>query len=200
MITGMIRRLFLLAICGVLLVTAVSKEVLAESVTGLRLGIRNNLTLVVIEGDAPIPFKYFTLGDPYRVVLDLPEMNWKVPRNTSRSKGLVGNLRYGLYEPGTFRVVLDLKRAAKVKRAYELKPYGKYKHRIVLELKQPAGLHSSPQLRNRRGFAKNQNRWLHHCRLNDCGPVAERSWLLTPAMAGSTRAILLVVAKSGKKM
>ncbi|MEO1206973.1 MAG: N-acetylmuramoyl-L-alanine amidase [Pseudomonadota bacterium] len=50
----------------------------------------------------------FTLSDPYRVVLDMPDVRFAFPKGTvTRSQGLVKAFRYGLFAPGKARIVLD---------------------------------------------------------------------------------------------
>ncbi len=58
--------------------------------------------------DRPLSFRLFTLADPYRIVLDLPEVGWRLPaRPLPGADGAFKRLRYGLYRPGNSRVVLD---------------------------------------------------------------------------------------------
>jgi N-acetylmuramoyl-L-alanine amidase len=77
---------------------------------------------VVISLSQRSDFRVFTLADPYRVVIDLSEVEWKVPSGTKlRGQGLVAGMRYGLFKAGTSRVVLDLMEPSEVARA-ELLP------------------------------------------------------------------------------
>lgn len=72
-------------------------------------------TLTVSAAEAPA-FSLFTLGDPPRLVLDLPGTVWSggaVPDGT----GLVRGMRVGINRPGVTRVVLDLARPVSVTRA-----------------------------------------------------------------------------------
>ena len=58
--------------------------------------------------DRALSFRLFTLADPYRVVLDLPEVGWRLPaRPLPGQQGIFRGLRYGLFRPGNSRVVLD---------------------------------------------------------------------------------------------
>ncbi|MCH9765337.1 MAG: N-acetylmuramoyl-L-alanine amidase [Alphaproteobacteria bacterium] len=50
----------------------------------------------------------FTLSNPYRVVIDMPEVAFALPDGTGRSgRGLVREFRYGLFSEDKGRVVLD---------------------------------------------------------------------------------------------
>lgn len=60
----------------------------------------------------------FTLGNPDRVVLDLPEIDFQLPDEAGRNGvGLVRSFRYGLLGSGRSRVVIDTTRPARVARA-----------------------------------------------------------------------------------
>ena len=50
----------------------------------------------------------FTLADPYRVVIDLPDVVFRLPKGTGQDgKGLVSAFRYGLLAEGKARIVMD---------------------------------------------------------------------------------------------
>ena len=51
----------------------------------------------------------FTLADPYRIVLDLPQVRFALPDGVGASgRGLISAFRYGLISPGKSRIVLDV--------------------------------------------------------------------------------------------
>src|SRR5262245_26691561 len=88
------------------------------AITDARLGVEPGLTRVVISLTQRSDFRVFTLADPYRVVIDLNEVDWKVPSGTKlQGQGLVAGMRYGLFKAGTSRVVLDLMEPSEVARA-----------------------------------------------------------------------------------
>ncbi|MFN3259408.1 MAG: N-acetylmuramoyl-L-alanine amidase [Pikeienuella sp.] len=64
------------------------------------------------------PFRLFTLDDPPRIVLDLPETDWSgaAPPSATGLR-LVGGLRFGARAGGA-RVVVDLRRPARILRAH----------------------------------------------------------------------------------
>ncbi|MEE1555377.1 MAG: AMIN domain-containing protein, partial [Alphaproteobacteria bacterium] len=82
----------------------------AETVVhDIRIGIYNAKTRLVLDLSERPGFKIFALANPYRIVLDLPDINWRVPSGTARRKGgLIAGLRYGQFQPGNSRVVMDL--------------------------------------------------------------------------------------------
>ena len=62
-----------------------------------------------LELDRDLEFSVFALADPYRVIIDLPETDFRLPADaTDEAKGLVEAFRFGLFSPGKSRVVIDL--------------------------------------------------------------------------------------------
>ena len=107
----------------------------APVVTDIRVGIQHDVTSILFEFTEDTNAKVFVLGDPYRVVIDLPEVGWRLPpRPLPKSKGVYENLRYGLYKPGNSRVVLDLNKPAKIQNVSILVPDGIYSYRLAIDL------------------------------------------------------------------
>ena len=106
-------------ILGLVMLLGGAAEAAAKpAITDARLGVEPGLTRVVISLTQRSDFKVFTLADPYRVVIDMSEVDWKVPSgNKLQGQGLVAGMRYGLFKAGTSRVVLDLMEPSEVARA-----------------------------------------------------------------------------------
>ena len=63
----------------------------------------------------------FSLADPYRVIVDLPEVNFQMPAGLGTEKrGLVTGYRYGLFAPGKSRIVIDMSGPFLVDKAFVL--------------------------------------------------------------------------------
>lgn len=106
----------------------------APAVLSARIGDYPAKTRFVLDLSAPVTFSVFALADPYRVVIDLPEVDWRLePGNTPKSR-LIDGFRYGLFRPGTARMVLDVAQPAAVARSFLLPPGGGRGHRLVLDL------------------------------------------------------------------
>ncbi|MDE0810488.1 MAG: N-acetylmuramoyl-L-alanine amidase, partial [Alphaproteobacteria bacterium] len=102
----------------------------------LRIGVHGEKTRLVMDMDAPVRFSTLVLANPYRVVLDLPEVRFKLPANSkSIQTGGVAGYRFGLFEPGTSRVVIDLLEPRVVSRAFLLPPEASKGHRLVIDLR-----------------------------------------------------------------
>lgn len=116
---------------------AMAKAVIA--VTDVRVGLHGERTRVVLDLNQGVEFSIFTLPAPYRVVINLPEVSWSLaPQNLPENKGLISGLRFGLFSPGTSRMVIDAKGPVEVQKAFLLKPIkgqatGGH-HRLVLDL------------------------------------------------------------------
>lgn len=103
--------------------------------SGVRLGAHDSFTRFVVDLSQSVDFSLFTLNDPYRVVVDLPEVEWTFgEEHVPPGKGVVQTLRWGLFQPGQSRIVLDLKSPATVKQAFLLPPGGSNGWRFVVDL------------------------------------------------------------------
>jgi len=119
---------------GVLLASGVPASA-EPGVSSVRLGVHSDKTRVVLDLTERVDFKVFPLTDPYRLVVDLPAMNWRsVPQRNFRRTGLVNGLRYGLFSSSTSRVVLDLIGPAKIKKSFILPPASGKPYRLVLDI------------------------------------------------------------------
>lgn len=130
------RLLRALGLIGLLLCAGPLSAAAEPSVTDVRVGQHPDMTRFVMEIDAEPAYRIFTLADPYRVVIDLPQVDWQVPEDASerRTTGLIDALRFGLFAPGTSRVVLDAQAPVAVKKAFVLPPRKGYPHRLVVDL------------------------------------------------------------------
>ena len=78
----------------------------APQVSGARIGVYL-VKRVVLDVSSTVSFRVFTLPEPYRVVLELPEVTWARDLRSPSNGGLVTGMRFGLFKPGLSRVVLD---------------------------------------------------------------------------------------------
>jgi len=134
-----IERLFLRAMLAGAVVLGLflpaPLEAASAIVTDVRVGASQDATRVVFEVDRMVAFSVFTLSNPYRVVIDLPQVGWRLPaRPLPGASGVFRQLRYGLYKPGNSRVVLDIRSPAQVAKAFILESRGKSGYRLVVDL------------------------------------------------------------------
>ncbi|MCP9626617.1 N-acetylmuramoyl-L-alanine amidase [Rhodopseudomonas palustris] len=100
-----------------------------------RLAGDDTQTRFIVDLDAKVPLRAFTLADPYRVVIDLPQINFRLPAAVGTSgRGLIKAFRYGLVMPGGSRIVLELAGPARIAKADMLDAANGQPARMVIEL------------------------------------------------------------------
>jgi N-acetylmuramoyl-L-alanine amidase len=101
----------------------------------VRLGGDDKQTRFVVDLSEKIDMAAFTLADPYRVVIDLPQVTFKLPAKAGeQSRGLVKAFRFGLIMQGGSRIVLDTKGPVRVEKAFALNAAEGQPARLVLDL------------------------------------------------------------------
>jgi N-acetylmuramoyl-L-alanine amidase len=125
-------------------------------VSDVRVAGDDKQTRFILDLDKKFPLRAFALADPYRVVIDLPQVNFRLPAGSGgNGRGLIKAFRYGLVMPGGSRIVLDLAGPAKIEKAYVLDAANGQPPRMVIELEavdrtafvQALGADSRPDLR-----------------------------------------------------
>jgi N-acetylmuramoyl-L-alanine amidase len=113
-------------------------------------------TRFILDLDKKIPLRAFALADPYRVVVDIPQVSFQLEAGGGTvARGLIKAFRYGLVMPGGSRIVFDLTGPAKIKSATALDPANGQPARLVIELEaidrtsfvQTLAVESRPDLR-----------------------------------------------------
>ncbi|MCO5129195.1 MAG: N-acetylmuramoyl-L-alanine amidase [Xanthobacteraceae bacterium] len=101
----------------------------------VRLAGDGKQTRFVLDLDRKIDLRAFVLGHPARVVVDIPQVTFKLPDDIGRKgRGLIKAFRYGLVMPGGSRLVFDLSGPAKIEKAYVLDAANGQPPRLVVEL------------------------------------------------------------------
>ncbi|WP_247887139.1 N-acetylmuramoyl-L-alanine amidase [Azospirillum sp. SYSU D00513] len=104
------------------------------SVLGARLGIHPDKTRFVLELSESVPFTVAVLSDPYRVVVDLPDMAWPGSAPVYGGKGLIKRYAFNASELGGRRLVLETDGPVRVREAFLLPPKEGYGPRFVLDV------------------------------------------------------------------
>jgi N-acetylmuramoyl-L-alanine amidase len=77
----------------------------------------------------------FTLADPYRVVIDIPEVTFQLPPKAGDGgRGLIKAFRYGLMMPGGSRMVFDVTKPVRIDNVYVVDAADGAPARLVLDL------------------------------------------------------------------
>lgn len=103
--------------------------------TDVRVGGDEKLTRFVVDLTQKIDVTAFALANPYRVVVDLPQIAFRLPpKAAEQSRGLVKAFRYGLIMQGGSRIVLDTKGPVRVEKAFVLEATGDQPARLVIDM------------------------------------------------------------------
>jgi N-acetylmuramoyl-L-alanine amidase len=103
--------------------------------SGVRVAGDEKQTRFILDLDRKVDVRAFTLSNPYRVVLDIPQVTFNLPTGVGSSgRGLIQAFRYGLVMPGGSRMVFDLTGPAKIEKTYTMEAANGQPARLVLEL------------------------------------------------------------------
>jgi N-acetylmuramoyl-L-alanine amidase len=101
----------------------------------VRLAGDENQARLIIDLSHHLDIRAFTLANPYRVVIDLPQVTFQFPAKAGESgRGLIKAFRFGLVMQGGSRIVVDLARPARIDKAAVIEPANDQPARLVLEL------------------------------------------------------------------
>lgn len=99
-------------VCALAMLAAPSGSLRAESaavVTAAALAGDAGQTSFTIDLSRGVTAEVFTLANPYRVIVDLPDVGFNLPQAAgTQARGLVKTFRYGLFGEGKARIVLDV--------------------------------------------------------------------------------------------
>lgn len=104
------------------------------SVDDIRIASHGHVTRVVIDLSDRVSYRHIALGQPPRLAIDLPEVDWTVGEDASKAIGLIKGFRFGRPSPGVSRIVLDVAQPFEIDRIFELPPNGARGHRVVTDL------------------------------------------------------------------
>jgi N-acetylmuramoyl-L-alanine amidase len=104
----------------------------SPAATAIRLAGDSSNTRVIIDLSRKIELRAFTLADPDRVILDVPQLEFRIP--AAGGRGLVKAYRFGQVMQGGSRIVMDLTGPAHIDNAYVLDAANGQPPRLVMEL------------------------------------------------------------------
>lgn len=81
-------------------------ETHALTISSARIDVADGVSTVRLAIDGPVEAETFALDAPPRIIVDLPEVRWRL--SAPPPLGVVAGLRYGLAAPGRARLVIDL--------------------------------------------------------------------------------------------
>lgn len=103
--------------------------------SNIRIGVHPGKTRVVVDLSGAVEAQIFTLAEPYRLVIDLPQIEWALPEGKPLDgAGVVERFRFGDFETGTGRIVFDLGGPVEVAGKFTLPADGDKPWRLVVDL------------------------------------------------------------------
>jgi N-acetylmuramoyl-L-alanine amidase len=115
--------------------TGTAPESVASTVSAARVVGDNERTRFVADVDHTVPITVFTLADPYRVIIDLPEVHFTLGQGVGKGgRGLITAFRYGLISPGKSRIVIDTTGPVKVDKSFMLDAVEGEPARLVVDV------------------------------------------------------------------
>jgi N-acetylmuramoyl-L-alanine amidase len=101
----------------------------------VRVGGDAKETRFVMDLSEKVDVAAFTLANPYRVVVDMPQVTFNLPPKVGDTgRGLIKAFRYGLVMQGGSRIVIDAKGPVRVEKSFVLPPADGQPARLVLDL------------------------------------------------------------------
>ncbi|HEX4508500.1 MAG TPA: N-acetylmuramoyl-L-alanine amidase [Burkholderiaceae bacterium] len=135
----MIRRREVLARGGgLVLLLGAADLAFGASIVAVRIWPASDYTRVTIESDQPLAAKHFLAEDPYRLVIDIDNLELSPALRDLVGKvraddPYIAGVRVGQNQLRVVRLVVDLKQAV-APQQFELAPVAAYQHRLVFDL------------------------------------------------------------------
>ncbi len=103
--------------------------------TDIRVAGDDQSTRLIMDVTQNLGVRAFTLADPYRVVVDIPQTVFQLPPKSGETgRGLIKAYRFGLVMAGGSRIVIDVNKPVRIERAQVLDAKDGQPARLVLEL------------------------------------------------------------------
>jgi N-acetylmuramoyl-L-alanine amidase len=94
-----------------------------------------NRVRFIADMSEPLMPTVFTLADPHRIVVDLPEVLFALPENIGATgRGLITAYRYGLISAGKSRIVIDVSMPVAIDKMFVTEPGGGQPARLVIDV------------------------------------------------------------------
>jgi len=108
------------------------------AVDSVRIGTYDDFTRVVMNVSVPLTPQLFTLGGPDRLIIDLPRIDWRMPRLTGSVRSrLIHSYRFGLLTPSVSRLVFNLTGPAQIVDVKVTPLVGEVGYELDIRLREP---------------------------------------------------------------
>lgn len=105
----------------------------ALDIRDVRFGVHGDKTRLVLDLSEPVDFRSFTLGDPVRLVIDLPTFTWSLGAVSQARKAGATAVRHGNLTAGISRIVFDMSQTIAIENAFTLPAAEGKPHRLVID-------------------------------------------------------------------
>lgn len=103
--------------------------------TDIRVAGDDKETRLVMDVTQNLGVRAFTLADPYRVIVDIPQTVFQLPPKSGEAgRGLIKAYRYGLVMAGGSRIVIDVNKPVRIEKAQVLEAKDGQPARLILDL------------------------------------------------------------------
>ena len=105
------------------------------SVSEARIAGDEARTRFVADLDRPVSYSVYVIDNPYRVVVDLPDVRFNMPPETGdEGKGLIKTYRFGRLAPGKSRIVMDTVGPVLIEKSFVLSPENGQPARMIIDI------------------------------------------------------------------
>ena len=107
------------------------------SVSEARIAGDEARTRFVADLDRPVSYSVYVIDNPYRVVVDLPDVRFNMPPETGDAgRGLIRAYRFGQLAPGKSRIVIDTTGPVLIEKSFVLNPENGQPARMIIDIVQ----------------------------------------------------------------
>lgn len=121
------------ALISLILSVGMSFQAQALEIDQLRFGVHKEKTRMVIELDESAEFRAFVLGNPYRLIVDLPHFTWQAHSIQKPQKAGIKAIRQGTLQNNISRIVFDLDKPISLMSAFVLPEDKQKPYRLVID-------------------------------------------------------------------
>lgn len=116
-------------------VAEAKEDQIVPEASNVRLGGDNQRTRFVVDISGSVGYSVYVLPRPYRVIIDLPEVNFQLPSGQGASgRGLVTGYRFGLLSPGRSRIVIDASAPVLIRKSFVIPATKQKPARLVVDI------------------------------------------------------------------
>lgn len=133
------RHLHWIAASLLLLIAGWTSAATAEEevpvATAIRIAPEAERTRFIADVTRPVSFSVHVLPDPYRIIVDLPEIAFRLPSDSGGSgAGLLTGYRYGNFAKGRSRIVMDAAEPVLIDKSFIIQAANGEPARLVIDL------------------------------------------------------------------